>query len=75
MVNNKFQDAYMDLSRRNKHHIKVRTKIENACKISTPIFYNWLKGITPVPHWAKGSIAAIFNMQKEELFPETELEN
>lgn len=70
MSSNEFEDVYMGLSRKNKFHIKVRTKIENACKITTPIFYNWLKGITPVPHWAKGSISEILELPQEELFPE-----
>lgn len=70
MNTNNFEDAYMNLSRKNKYHIKIRTEIEKACQISTAIFYNWLKGITPVPHWAKGRIAEILKMPESELFPE-----
>ena len=71
MYGNQFKTAYMNLPRVDKHNVKIRNKIVSKCEISTAIFYNWLKGFTPVPHWAKPSIAEILNKPVNELFPET----
>jgi len=70
MSNQTFNDLYMTISRKDKHHIKVRNKIVTDCKISTPVFYNWIKGITAIPHWAKPIICEIMKMPHSVLFPE-----
>jgi len=72
MSNKNLKQKYMNLSRADKYHIKVRNEIIAKCKINTAIFYNWVKGITPVPELAKPIIAEIFKMQVAELFPEPE---
>ncbi len=69
MTNNTFKIAYMSLPRMDKRNVKLRNKIVTECKISTPIFYNWVKGITPVPHWAKPIISEIMQIPQTELFP------
>jgi len=69
MQNFKFKNAYLSIPRIDKRSIKTRDKIVNECKISTTIFYNWLKGITPVPHWAKPIISKIMEKEQTELFP------
>jgi hypothetical protein len=74
MNNKEFSNQYMNLSRMHKYHINVRNEIVNKCQISTPIFYNWSKGITPVPHWAKPIIAGIMQVEVYKLFPDNELE-
>jgi len=70
MNSQNFNDVYMNLSRKDKFHIKVRNEIVTKCRISTSIFYNWMKGITPVPHWALPVISDILNKPVNELFPE-----
>ena len=75
MTNSNFKLAYMNLSRVDKYHVKIRNKIVHECKISTQIFYNWVKDITPVPHWAKPIIAEIMDKPQSELFPEHETVN
>ena len=73
MTNSKFKITYMNLSRIDKYNVNVRNKIVNECKISTQIFYNWVKDITPVPHWAKPIISKIMSIPQSELFPELEI--
>jgi hypothetical protein len=73
MVQKTLNDFYMNLSRKDKYHVKVRNKIVTECKISTTIFYNWLKGLTSVPHWARPIIAEIMDVPLSELFPEDNL--
>jgi len=68
MSKNNFKNVYMNLSRADKKHIKLRNQIVTECNISTPIFYNWTKGITPVPHWAQPIISKILSVPVEELF-------
>jgi len=68
MKKNDFKNYYMSLPRADKYNVKKRNQIVNECKISTPIFYNWVKGITPVPHWAQPIISKILGVPVEELF-------
>lgn len=70
---NNLEDVYMNLSRKDKNHIKKRNKIVTECNVSTPIFYNWLRGLTPVPTLAQPIIAEILGVSIEILFPENEL--
>jgi len=69
MKKNNFNIAYMNLSRADKLHIELRNQIVYECNISTAIFYNWLKGVTPVPKLAQPIIAKILNKPETELFP------
>ncbi len=73
MPNTEFKKAYMDLPRIDKHNIRKRDLITKKCRVSTPIFYNWVKGITPIPFWAKPLIAEIMQIDKDILFPPEEL--
>lgn len=68
-MNKNFKKIYYNLSRENKQHIHIRNKIVLECKISTPIFYNWVKGITPVPDLAKPIISKILNISEDVIFP------
>ncbi len=64
-----FKTYYMSLPRTDRNHVILRNNVVSECKISTTIFYNWLKGLTPVPHWAKPIIAKVFGVPVSELFP------
>lgn len=70
MKNQKFSDAYMNLTRKNKYHLKVRNEIINECRISSTVFYNWVSGVTNVPFFFQDIVAKHLNMKKEELFQE-----
>lgn len=72
MKYSKFSEVYMNLPRQNKFNVRKRNEIVTECKISTTIFYNWLKGITSIPELAKPIIAKQLNMTVSELFPEAE---
>lgn len=70
MQNQKLYDAYMSISRKNKEYLQVRDRIIKECKISSHVFYNWIKGITPVPHWAKPRICEVLGIPESVLFKE-----
>lgn len=61
---------YNNLPRTKNGRFKIRNQICNELNISVAIFYNYLKGVTPVPHLAKPIIAKLLNFEEREVFKE-----
>ncbi len=68
-MNKNLKKHYLSLPRVNNNHLKIRDEIIEACGITQPIFYNWLKGLTPVPKLAQKEIAIILGESVDKLFP------
>lgn len=47
---------------------EVREQILEECEISYSVFYNWLKGLTPLPKHQKPIIAKILQCSVNDLF-------
>ncbi len=69
MKNEAFAAYYNNMPRTGRQHIKMRDKIVSACSVSTHVFYNWVRGITQIPHHLHQSIAETTGKDRDELFP------
>ncbi|MCF6242509.1 MAG: hypothetical protein L3J74_14315 [Bacteroidales bacterium] len=60
---NRMQQIYHNLSYQER--LRRRREITSLCGISTYVFYNWLRGTTPIPPLAVPVVAEVFNVEEE----------
>ncbi len=62
----KMKEVYYDLPP--KKALKIRNEIINECGITTDIYYNWMRGTTPVPKLCRIVVSQKLGVAEHILF-------